>query len=413
MRLTFRAIPVALLLLSLVSLFAPRRGSTVPLYAARTGLQCQSCHFDPNGGGPRNDFGFAFARNRHELEPEDSTSEWHDLDLTNRVGDRMPVYLGVNQRFMLLANSATKDDSLDRAGFFNMENALYVTFQPHRRLTLVYSRDGFNDASVSRDAFGLISGFPMNGYFKAGRFRTPFGLRMDDHTVATRQSFLDFYDGKSFLPFDPRRPDMGYELGAEHGNFFARVSFTNGGTAPLSASNVAQAVAVKIGHNLSIYQGGLSFYDDFHKIPGTNLLFEPTEDRVRFTRWGYYGIGHLGRFAVLGEVAAGTDRFNVEVPTTPEGALEGHATNLLAGWAELDYHADRACNFRFRFDRVELDRSSDQAVRDANSHNRYSLEGEFVPVPFAELRWAVRLIDHQLASIQDEKQAFVQLHFSY
>ena len=27
------------------------------LYAARTGLMCQSCHFDPNGGGPRNFYG--------------------------------------------------------------------------------------------------------------------------------------------------------------------------------------------------------------------------------------------------------------------------------------------------------------------------------------------------------------------
>src|SRR6476659_7362586 len=116
MRSWVRSVPWLLSSLAIVLVagsLTPRRGETLPLYAARTGLQCQSCHFDPNGGGPRNEFGFAFARNRHELEPEDSTSEWHDLDLTNRVGDRMPVYLGVNQRFMLLANSATKNDSLD------------------------------------------------------------------------------------------------------------------------------------------------------------------------------------------------------------------------------------------------------------------------------------------------------------
>ena len=64
MRTALRAVPVLLVLASLTLLFAPRRAVTLPLYAARTGLKCQNCHFDPNGGGPRNDFGFMFARNR-------------------------------------------------------------------------------------------------------------------------------------------------------------------------------------------------------------------------------------------------------------------------------------------------------------------------------------------------------------
>jgi hypothetical protein len=412
MRLTYRAIPVALLLLSLSTLLLrPRRAETLPLYAARTGLMCQSCHFDPNGGGARNDFGFAFARNRHALEPEDSTSEWHDLDVTNRVGDRMPVYLGVNQRFMLLADAATKSDSLDRLGFFNMENALTVTFQPHRRLALVYNRDGFNESSVTRDAFGMIGGFPYDGYFKAGRFRNPFGLRMDDHTVATRNGFLDFFDGRRFLPFDPRTPDMGYEIGVTPGNFFGRVAFTNGATSIFSAANVAQAVSLKVGHNMPHYQGAVSFYDDFHKVPAVDpFTFATITDRVRSTRWGYAGIGHLGDLSVLGEIAAGTDKFNEIVPGS---MLAGRARNLLAGWAEADWTFSRAYNLRVRFDRMELERGGDPLVRDLNSHNRWALEGEYLPVPFAEVRWTLRYIDHQAASLQDERQAYVQMHFSY
>src|SRR5438094_3618781 len=117
MRSLLRAIPVALLAVSLFLVLAPRGGRTLPLYAARTGLMCQNCHFDPNGGGPRNEFGFAFARNRHSLEPEDSTSEWHDLAVVNRIGDAMPVYFGLNQRFMLLASTSAQDDSLDEFGF--------------------------------------------------------------------------------------------------------------------------------------------------------------------------------------------------------------------------------------------------------------------------------------------------------
>ena len=126
MRSWVRSVPWLLFSLSLVLLFGSltaRRGETLPLYAARNGLLCQSCHFDPNGGGPRNDFGFMFARNRHSVEA-DSTGAWKDLELTNKIGDTMPVYIGVNQRFMLITNTSIHSDSLDRFGFFEKLNGL-------------------------------------------------------------------------------------------------------------------------------------------------------------------------------------------------------------------------------------------------------------------------------------------------
>ena len=55
--------------------------SALPLYATRQGQACATCHFDPQGGGPRNDFGFQFEKNRHALTPE--TGKWADLVLAN------------------------------------------------------------------------------------------------------------------------------------------------------------------------------------------------------------------------------------------------------------------------------------------------------------------------------------------
>jgi hypothetical protein len=34
-------------------------------------------------------------------------------------------------------------------------------------------------------------------------------------------------------------------------------------------------------------------------------------------------------------------------------------------------------------------------------------------VPFAELRWTLRYIDHQDPLLDDERQAYLQMHFSY
>lgn len=408
MRLTARVLPLLVLLVVLAQVAPPRPAQTLPLYAARQGLMCQTCHFDPNGGGPRNEFGFAFAKSRHELEPE-TTGPWKDLQLTNRVSESMPVYFGLNQRLMLLANTTARKDSLDRLGFFNMENALYVVFQPHSRLTLVYDRDGFDAGSTTKDAFGLIGGFPANGYLKAGRIRTPFGLRMDDHTVATRGSFLYFESARSFLPYDPLQPDMGVEVGADHGPFFGRAAFTNGASYVLGPEPFADAVTVKLGYSHARGQAAISLYDDY--VKGDNAAFK------RATRWDLYALTHWQRFALVGELGAGTDR-------EPGGAR----LNLLAGFVEANYAVSRAVNLRVRYDQFQGDRDltliarpnrSLVTRRDLATYQRYALEGEFLPVPFAELRWTLRLIDPKaradaLGFVREkEKQAFLQVHFSY
>jgi hypothetical protein len=407
MRLTARPLIVAVLWIVL-ALFPARRADALPLYAARQGLLCSSCHFDPNGGGPRNDFGFAFAKNRHALAP-DTTGPWRDLDLTNRVGDRIPVYVGVNQRFLLIANTTTKTDSLDRLGFANMENALYLVFQPHSRLTLVYNRDGFDAASTTQDAFGMISGFPANAYIKAGRFRTPFGLRMDDHTVATRNGFLDFQGGPGFLPYDARHPDMGVEAGADWGPYFGRAAWTNGSSEVFGPEPFAEAFTAKLGHASSFGHGAVSFYDDYLK--GGIGAFR------RATRWDLYGVAHWRALAFLGEAGAGTDQ-----------NLDGTRRNLIAGFGEADWACGRAVNLRVRYDLLQNDRDGTMlqradgslvSRRDLGAWQRYALEGEWVPVPFAELRWALRFIDPKAAADlggnarKTEKQALVQLHFSY
>jgi hypothetical protein len=382
----------------MVSLLSPRGAETVPLFSGREGLLCGSCHFDPNGGGPRNELGFGYSKNRHALLPEPE-GKWSELDLVNRVGEDFPLYFGVDQRFMAFANTTIETDSLDRFGFFSMESAWHAAFQPHDMLVLVYTRDGFNAESNTKEAFGMIQGLPWNGYVKVGRIRNPFGLRMDDHTVATRNSFTDFSLGQRFLPYDPRQPDMGVEVGSEVSGWFGRAAYTNGGSQNQDLvffGRWAEAKTVKLGHNSKIAQSGLSFYDNFQK----GSFF------ARETRWGYYLLTHYATVVFIGEVAAGTDDFANDTKT-----------NQLAYFTELNYAPWRGWNFRARFDRNEYDRSTDPEVRKNNTYERYALEGEWMPIPFAEIRWVLRRIDHRglngLGEQDDERQAYVQFHFMY
>jgi len=427
MRLSLRPVPAALVLASIASfvLYA-NRGESVPLYAARTGLMCANCHFDPNGGGPRNAYGFTFEKNRHSVDAE-TGGMFQNLDLTNRIGDTAPIYFGTDHRLMILAEDATlSPDGVDRFGFYNMESNLTIAFQPHEKLTLVYTHDGLNGPNiatnsprVTRDAWGMI-GLGANHYLKAGQFRIPFGLRLDDHTVGTRNGFLDFGPGAAFhasvLPFDPRLTDQGIEFGGGMGSTFGRIALTNG------ASNVLQAVTTggpnpqknathadafsgKLGYNSANFQLGLSGYDEWE--PNT-----AAGNRVRSDRWGLYGLSHFERWSFLTELVSGTDR--TQVGTSPR-----LATNKLAFLAETDFQWSRSVNFRARFDRMETNRASNLGIRGLGSFNRYALEGEVVPVPFCELRWTLRAIDpsadKNLAgqTLDSEKQAYIQVHFAY
>jgi hypothetical protein len=400
-----RAFLLTLALASSAAALAPRAAQSVPQYAARTGLACGTCHFDPNGGGPRNEFGFGFAAHRHALEAEPEGSPWADLTLANRVSESFPLYVGLNQRFMLLANRRSGADSLDRLGFFNMENNVHLAFQPHARLTLVYSLDAFAAGGVAtvrgKDAFAVLGGLPANGYLKAGRLRVPFGSRMDDHTVATRNAFLDFASGETFLPYDPRLPDMGVEWGMERGGAYARLAFTDG------ASNVfgggfAGAKTVKLGYRHARAEAAVSLYDDDRK-EGSAIK--------RATRWAFSGMAHHGPVAVLGEIAAGTDE---QEPGPFDGVASGPKKNLLAGFAEIDWTPVRWLNTRVRYDHLVTDR--DPSMGDMMEHARYAFEVDWVPMPFAELRWTLRRIDHADEAAYghaDETQTYLQLHLSY
>jgi len=309
---------------------------------------------------------------------------------------------------MLLTTNEEGGHNPDRIGFFNMENALHIAFKPHDWLTLVYSYDAFSSSgspatAVVRDAFGILR-LPASIYFKAGRIRNPFGLRMDDHTVATRNGYLDFSTGERVLPYDPRYQDLGVEIGGERGPLFARASFTNGSTDVFSSSPFAETEAIKLGYDQSWYHGGVSLYDSYNREP-IGLLPK------RATRWGYYTMAGYGPVSMIGEIVAGTD----EAEPTLAGTVTGAKTNQLGWFAELDYAPLRYVNARVRYDFLDSDRSSNPDARKTATHRRYAFEAEYVPVPFLELRGTLRRIVHddEVIGYLDQTQAYLQFHFSY
>ncbi len=70
MRAVFGAagVAAAILIAGAVITVSPRQAQATPAYTAQTKLPCGKCHVNPAGGGPRNDFGNAFAANGHKLK---------------------------------------------------------------------------------------------------------------------------------------------------------------------------------------------------------------------------------------------------------------------------------------------------------------------------------------------------------
>ncbi|MGH7726846.1 MAG: hypothetical protein ACREOU_15575 [Candidatus Eiseniibacteriota bacterium] len=357
------------------------RAVALPLYATRQGLPCMACHFDPDGGGPRNDFGFQFEKNRHDLTPDE---RWADLVLANRVGDAL--YFGTNMRQQYTYVHAVGTGQTGVSTFFPMQGALYATFAPLSKLTIVYSRD----LRETRDAWGMIHDLPVGLTIKAGQFRVPFGLRNDDHTNATRAGFREALAGSfgtsGLLPYDPRGVEGGVEVSVtpfNATNLTLTAALTNGGPA---FANRAQAITGKLWYNESFHMGGLSYYDNWRSTTGLR------DQAVSY----YAGLAVAPRLTVLGEVGWARSELG------PGAGVR----YTYAFWGEADYKVSRTVLVRVKYDYVDLNTDIEGAAQE-----RFTGETDLTFIPFADLKASYRYVVPEDAP--NENQVLLQWHFYY
>ena len=373
-----RQLLVAFAVLSTLVAFAPK-ARALPLYATRQGLACSSCHFDPQGGAARNDFGFQFEKNRHSMLPD--SSKWADLVLANKIGDALYFGTNMRQQYTYVKEEGASDPAVST--WFPMEGAFYAVIAPHPNLTVLFN----HDLRQTRDAWGMIHDLPMGLYFKAGQIRVPFGLRIDDHTGAMRAGFRDAAAGSfgtsGFLPYDPRNVEGGLEVGfTPYPGFLASAAITNGG--PYFA-NHAQALTGKVSYFGSRFIAGLSGYQNYVNTT-----------KGRETRGSLYaGLNVLPQLQLLSEVGMGRGDDGAGTLTDPRGL-----------YAEADFRPAREWNVRAKYDYIDLDHRVA-----GRASERYTLETDWTPVPFADLKLSLRRVVPEDAP--DENQLLFQWHFYY
>jgi len=354
-------------------LLAPSRAGAMPLYASREGKTCIACHYDPNGGGMRNDFGFLYCKNRHGLDTE---QKWANVTVDPRLNDW--VAIGVDTRLLYIASHTKDGPVLGTSTFFPMQGQLNVAVTPHDYLTVVMSRGITTDSNnfEARELYGLIHELPHDLYAKLGRFRLPFGLRQDDHTSYVRSA--------DFLPYNSQQDDAGIEVGAAGPTYFGQLSFTNG-SGTISGER-AQTLAAKVGTARKPISAGLSGFHRYVELSG-----------ARHDRWGAYAMSTWQKLTFIGEYDGGT---------TDAPLFFGGNRNLWAAFAELDYRLSRGINVRGKFDYLEPDKDAS-----GDLFRRWLVEADFVPVPFTELKLSYR--NHNEETIGKYQEYLAQFFFPF
>ena len=246
---------LGVLLTSFTALDAEAR----PEFAAREDKDCNFCHIDPAGGGPRNAVGQVFEENYFEFpqdfDPESLMAEAREIAqrLTTAV-DIRTAYIktaDVVHEEETLANCASCHSSVD--SFLMMQGELTVNAEASDKLRLTLS----NNLGAMLNAFATVDAIPEHLYVKVGQFRIPFGLKQKDHNILVKGGYN----------LGSNKRDVGVEVGVAYGGLFYNAAVFNGGNATIFSGgrsadvdeNHHKAWVATAGGNVGPLRAGVSY----------------------------------------------------------------------------------------------------------------------------------------------------------
>jgi hypothetical protein len=314
-------------------LLLPAAAGAEPYLTVRTGAKCSDCHSNLTGGGKRTPFPYIHAH--------DVLRDLKILPLPARVQafDGQVFSHGSIGGDLRVRNLTQWSDNpgpdgrvAENKAFrghvdFNdtdvQEFLLYGQLDLWPEVLSVYVDEDFTNGATTREVFGLLRGFlPLDGYVKAGRFFTPFGLELHDD-----EAFVRANGGSTF-----QNSDEGAEIGIMPGPFFVAASVTDGIEGDTDVQSAINAYAVV--DDVPVVRAVLA---------GASYLRQSSD---RYAAAWYAGT-NLWNFTMLGEFVLIDDRSD-----TPA------ANDQFASYAELDYLAFDWLNIRgiFEFLKVAGDR---------------------------------------------------------
>lgn len=291
-------------------------------------LDCQSCHLNRTGGGLRNSYGRFYAdevlptysldarpsefsnpeSHRRDGDPSvrgvysliDGFSGWQSGEIPvdeihDRTGDIDPdpdFQAGFDARFLLVAPSdgdtAFFPMQLDAHGWGRVTDELNVYgtlgLQGRRSRTVDDANVGtqFDELVTLRELVAEYADVPYNGYVRAGRFQKPYGWRVPDHTLFTRNP----------LGFGQYSQVYGVEAGINPNYPFAQVAAFYQGVESFPGDRAPEGAGVS---------GTFGFRDLGYQVGGSFEALSLNEGDNQITAGPLFGV-NLYPLVVLGEV---------------------------------------------------------------------------------------------------------------
>jgi len=194
-----------------------------PYLAARTGLDCASCHLNRTGGGGRTAYGAGYGA---QTLPWAKLAPAHGL-FDGAIGER--VRLGFDARGGYLATFRDMGPYIGEAKL--QEANVYLGVDLLKDKLSVYLDEHVAPGGASaREAFAMFAIDRAGFYVKGGKFFLPFGLRFEDDEAATRRA----------TGFTFETADIGAEVGLAAGGWTTALAITNGNSGGAEADNGKQ-----------------------------------------------------------------------------------------------------------------------------------------------------------------------------
>jgi hypothetical protein len=322
-----------------LTLLTPAVGRAEPYLTVRTGAKCSDCHSNLTGGGKRTPFPYIHAHDvLHDLKilPLPARVQAFDGQIFSHgsIGGDLRVRNTIqwkddpDRQGRVRENRAFRSHT-DSSDTDVQEFLLYGQLDLWPDVLSIYADEDFTNGATTREVFGLLRGvLPLDGYVKAGRFFTPFGLAFHDD-----ETFVRANGGATF-----QNSDEGAEIGIMPGPFFVAASVTDGTEGDTDVQSAINAYAV---------------IDDLpvvRSVLGGASFLRQTSDRYAAA---WYAGTNLWRFTMLGEFVLIDDSSDTEA-----------ANDQFASYAELDFLAFDWLNVRglFEFLKVKGDRDRTRYV---------------------------------------------------
>ncbi len=333
-----------------ISCFLTQGALAYPKFAAYTGEKCQSCHVNPAGGQIRHMGGIKYAEDNLYMEMFKKFNK--DASFDTRVGKVLQIGGDLRLGAFDIQGGRTDNEGSNSGkslnSFFAMQGDLYVNAALGKFVDVLLNPSiQYDNYPAVFEMYGMLHNLPGGLYFKAGKIRPNFGIKIVEHRTYDR-----FYN-----LFTPYNPDAGVELGISPGPFTLTAGlfngvisnfYNNGGPTDFDTDNGKEFVAsgdFRWASKKSKFTlgAGASFLNNPYRLtvrPSGN-----TYDAVNQIEAAFVSFGFLQRIALLGEID-----FNSQKYTTDSASVK-QLFNTYFG--EADFRVTSGLELKFQYEKFD------------------------------------------------------------